>query len=225
MRPWSAEQQGQFPGPLDRVRVRLRDHVDHAGPAGVRLRAAEPGHVHVLAGHAAHHVGAGDEDPALLGEDHHVGQRGPVGGAARSGAEDHRDLRHHARGPGHSGEHGADRVQALDALAQPGTARVPQADHRRALRDGLLVGGHDRGAARGAHGAALHPGVAGERDRQHAVDLAAGGHRTAVVVRGQQPDGPGVEQGREAVLRVPAHGRLPGGGSRAWCSLWLDAAV
>ena len=43
----------------------------------MRLRAAEPGHVHVLAGHAAHYVRAGDEDPALLGQDHESVSAGP----------------------------------------------------------------------------------------------------------------------------------------------------
>jgi hypothetical protein len=50
--------------PVQRVRVGLGDHVHDAGPAAVRLGAAEPFHVHVLAGHRAHHVRAGDEDAA-----------------------------------------------------------------------------------------------------------------------------------------------------------------
>ena len=197
-----AEQHGQLPGPRDRLGVRGRHHVHHPGPARVRLGAAEPGHVHVLAGHAAHHVGAGDEDPPLLGEDHQVGQRGAVGGAAGRRAEHHRDLRHHAGGPGHRREDRADRVQALDALPEPGAAGVPQPDHRRALRQRLLVGGHDRRAPLRAQRPALHPRVAGERDREHAVDLAAGGHHPAGVVRRQQPGGPRVEQRLQADLGV-----------------------
>ena len=42
-------------------------------------------------------------------------------------------------GTGHGGEHGADRVQALDALRQPRAAGVPQADHRHALRERRVV--------------------------------------------------------------------------------------
>ena len=40
------------------------DDVADAGLLVVGVGAAEGGHVDVLAGHAAHHVGAGDEHPA-----------------------------------------------------------------------------------------------------------------------------------------------------------------
>ena len=107
-----------------------RDDVHHAGAPAVRLGAAEPLHVDVLAGDAAHHVGAGDEDPALVGQDHQVGQRRAVRGAAGGRAEHHRDLRHLADARVIAAKIGADRVQALDALAQPGAAGVPQPDDR-----------------------------------------------------------------------------------------------
>ena len=61
----------------------------------MRLVPAESRHVDVLAGHAADYVRAGDEDPALPGEDNDVGEGRPVSGPPGRGAEDYRDLRHH----------------------------------------------------------------------------------------------------------------------------------
>jgi hypothetical protein len=197
-----AKQRDEVPGPGKRRGVGGRHHVHDPGAARVWLGAAEPGHVHVLAGHAPHHVGAGDEDPALPGQDDHVGQGGTVGGAAGRRAEHHRDLRHHAGRPGHRGEHRTDRVQALHALAEPGAARVPQPDHGGALRERLLVRGHDRRAPGRAHRAALHPRVAGERDSGRAVDLADGRDRPAGVLRRQQPGCSRVEQRPEPDLGV-----------------------
>ena len=54
---------------------------------------------------------------------------GPVRRTAGRRAEDHGDLRHHARGAGHGGEDAAHAVQRLDALGEPGAARVPQASN------------------------------------------------------------------------------------------------
>ena len=187
----------------------------------MRLGPAEPGHVHVLAGHAADHIRPGDEDAAMIGKDHHVGEGRPVGRPPGRGAEHHGDLRHHPGGPGHRGENGAHRVQALHALTQPGATGVPQPDHRRALRHGLVVGGDDRGAPGAAHGAALNPRIAGERDRGHSVDIPGRGQRTAGVVRSEQAQRPGVEQALQPQLRV-ARGqsggrRLRGLGSAVEC--------
>ena len=96
----------------------------------MRLGAAEAQRVDVLAGHRAHDVGTGDEDPALGAEDHDVGQRRAVRRAAGGRAEHHRDLRDLAGGAGHDREDLADGVQRDDALAQPRAAGVPQADDR-----------------------------------------------------------------------------------------------
>ena len=173
----------------------------------MRLGAAQPGHVHVLAGHAADHVRAGDEDAAVIGQDHDVGERGPVRGPAGGRAQHHGDLRDLAGGPGHGGEHRAHRVQALHALAQPRAAGVPQPDHGGALGEGFLVGGHDRRAPLAAHGAALHPRVAGERDRRHPVDGPGRGDLPARVVRGEQADRARVKQRFEPDLGVPGDER------------------
>ena len=50
--------------------------------------AAERHHVDVLTGHAAHHVGSGDEDPALRRHDDDIGESRAVGGAAGRKADD-----------------------------------------------------------------------------------------------------------------------------------------
>ena len=168
----------------------------------MRLGTAEALHVHVFAGDAAHHVGTGHEDAALVGEDHQVGQRGPVGGTAGGGAEHHRDLRNLARRVGHGREHHADSVQALDALEDPGAAGVPQAQDRRAELDRVIVSGDDRLASGDAHGAALHPRVAGERHGWHVADAASAGQDAAVVGGQQEFEGAFVEQRLKPGLRI-----------------------
>ena len=182
--------------------------VHHARPPAVRLRAAQPRHVDVFAGHRPHHVRPGDEDPAVAGQDHHVRQGRPVGGAAGRRAEHHGDLRHHAGRRGHRGEYRADAVQRRDALGQPRAAGVPQADHRHTARDGLVVGRDDHRAAVGAHRAALDPRVGGERDRAGPVDQAARGDRAGPVGgdRGEQGHGARVEQRGEPADRVARQG-------------------
>ena len=71
---------------------------------------AEAGHVDVLAGDAAHHVGSGHEDPTFGSHDDDVGQRRSVGGTAGRETDHDRDLRDIARGPDHRFEYQADRV-------------------------------------------------------------------------------------------------------------------
>jgi hypothetical protein len=198
-----AQQQRQPPGLADRLGVGLRHHVHDPGAAAVRFRPAEPLGVDILAGHATHDVRTGDENPALAGQDDQVGEGRAVGGAARGRAEHHRDLRDLARGPGHGREHRAHRVQALHALAQPGAARVPQPDDRRAGRDRVVVSGDDRRAARAAQRAALHLGVAGERHRGQAVDGPGAREHPVGGRREQQRQRPRVEQGLQAGPRVP----------------------
>ncbi len=197
-----AEELDELARLVERVGVGGGDDVHDTGPAAVRLRAAEALHVDVLAGDAAHYIRTGDEDAALLGQDHQVGQRWPVRGAARRGAEDDGDLRHLAGGPGHGGENHADRVQARDAFEDPGAARMPQAHDRRADLQRVLVRRNDRLAACDAHGAALDARVAGERDGGNAADAARARHHSAVVCRKQQLQRAGVEQRLKARLRV-----------------------
>ena len=132
--PWAPSSAATVAGPVERLALGLGEDVHDAGAPAVRLGAAEPQHVDVLAGDRADHVGAGHEDPALRAEDHDVGQRRAVRRAAGGGAEHHRDLRDLAGGLRHHLEDPADRVQRQHALGQPGAAGVPQADDRDAGR-------------------------------------------------------------------------------------------
>ena len=122
---------------------------------------------------------------------HHddVGQGGPVCGAARGEADDHRDLRDVTRRPDHRLEDQADRVQRLDALGQPGTTGMPDADDRALLLDGGVVGVDDVGAALHAHRATHHGPVGAERDGPDTVDGARGGEHARAVTLVQQLEG------------------------------------
>ncbi len=184
-----AEQSDQPAAARVGVELVVGDDVAHAGLLVVGVRTAERRHVDVLAGDAAHDVGAGDEHPALRRHDDDVGQRGTVGGAAGGEADDHRDLRDVARRADHRLEDQADRVQRLDALGQPGTAGVPDADDRALLLDGGVVGVDDVRAALDAHGAAHDGAVGAERDGADAVDGAGGGQHAGAVTLVQQLDG------------------------------------
>ncbi len=221
----AAEQQGELARPGQGLAVGRRHHVDDPGAPAVRIRPAEPLHVHVLAGHAAHDIRSGHEDAALVGQDHQVGQGRPVGGTAGRGPEHDRDLRHLARGTGHGREDEADRVQALDALAQPRAAGMPEPDHRGADLQRPVVGGDDHDTAGAAHRAALHPRVTGERHGRHVVDQALGGEHAAGVGGQQQPHGSGVEESLEPGQRVaPGFGRaaVPRGAGTGRARRWPD---
>ena len=173
----------------------------------MRLGAAEALHVDLLAGDAADHLGAGDEDPAGAAHDHDVGQRRAVRGAAGRRAEHHRDLRHPAGGPDHRREDLADRVERDHALGEPGAAGVPQADHRHPLADREVDRVDDVPAALGAHRAAHPGGVGGERDHRRAVDLARA--RPARRSRPRPRD-----QAQRAAVEQRRAGAPPGRGSR-----------
>jgi hypothetical protein len=84
-----AEQSDQPTTTLVGVGLVVGDDVAHPGLLVVRVGAAQRGHVDVFAGDTAHDVGPGDEHPALRRHDHHVGQRGPVSGAAGGEADHH----------------------------------------------------------------------------------------------------------------------------------------
>ena len=180
----------------------LGEDVHDAGAAAVRLGAAEPQHVDVLAGHRADDVRAGHEDPALGAEDHDVGERRAVRRAAGGRAEHDRDLRDLAGGLGHRLEDPADRVQRQHALGQPGAAGVPEPDDRDPVGHRAVVGVDDDLAADVAHRAAHDGGVGAERDDGRAVDLADGGEHAGVVVGGDQLERALVDQRRQPLDRV-----------------------
>ena len=197
----------------------------------MRLGAAQAQRVDVLAGHRAHDVGAGDEDPALGAEDDDVGQRGAVRRAARGRAEHDRDLRHLAGRPGHDREDLADRVERDDALAQPGAAGVPEADDRAALGERAARRRQDHLAAGLAHRAALDGGVGAEGRRRGSVDATDRGEHPRVVLVGEQLDGARVEELPEPGQRVARvvglvdHDLPAGGGGGRHCSTVRNATA
>ncbi len=192
--PLLAEQSDQPATALVGVQLVVGDDVAHPGLLMVGLRTAERGHVHVLAGDAAHHVGPGDEHPAFRCHDDDVGQRRPVGGAAGGEADDHRDLRNVARRANHGLEHRADRVQRPHTFGQPGATGVPDADDRALLLDGGVVGVDDVLAAFGAHRAAHDGAVRAEGNCAHTVHGAGGGQYSRAITLVQQFDAVVVEE-------------------------------
>ena len=78
---------------------RARQEVRHAGRGVVHVAAAELVEGHVLAGHDADHLGAGDEHVAVpVDHEDEVGDGRRVHGAAGARPRDDADLRDHARG-------------------------------------------------------------------------------------------------------------------------------
>ena len=155
---------------LDVVRERI---VGHRGLGGVGDRAAQRLLRHDLVGHRLHHVGAGDEHVArILHHEDEVGHRRRVDRAARAGAHDEAELRHHAAGEDVALEHLGIAAQARDPLLDAGAARVVEADHRCAdlqrhvhhLADLLRVAFRQR--------AAEHGKVLAENKDQPPVDRA-----------------------------------------------------
>ncbi len=189
-----AEQPDQVPAARVGVGFVVGGDVAHPGLLVVGVGPAEGGHVDVLAGDAAHHVGTGHEHPAVRGHHDDVGERRPVGGAAGGEADDHRDLWDVSRGADHRLEHAAARVQRPHPLGEPGTAGVPETDDRALVLDGGVVGLDDVGAALHAHGTAHDGAVGAERDGAHTVDGAGRRQHTGAVTFMQQLDAALVEE-------------------------------
>ena len=168
------------------------------GLAMVGIRSTEGGHVDVLASDAAHHVGAGHEDPTLRCHDDDIGQCRPVRGTTGGEADHQRDLRDISGGPDHRFEHQAHRVQCLNAFGQAGSARVPDADDGALLFDSEVVGIDDVAAPVDAHSAAHDGPVSAERDRAQPVDRAGRGQDAGLVPLMQQFDAVIVEEGLQA---------------------------
>ncbi len=152
------------------------------GLGAVAHRAAELLEFDLLAGHGPDHLGAGDEHVrGLLDHEDEVGHRRRVDGAAGARPHDHADLRDHARALDVADEDVAVGAERDDALLDPGTAGVVEADHGRADLRGEV---HDLAHLLG-HRLAQRPAedreVLREDGDRAAVDRApAGHHRVAV---------------------------------------------
>ena len=167
-----AEQADQSAATRVGIEFVVGDDMTHPGLAMVGIRSAEGGHVDVLTGDAAHHVGPGHEDPALRCHDDDIGQCRPVRGTTGGEADHQRDLRDITGGPDHRFEHQTHRVQCFDAFGQAGSARVPDTDDGALLLDSEVVSIDDMAAPVDAHSAAHDGPVGAERDRAQPVDRA-----------------------------------------------------
>ena len=124
----AAKKSREFATTGEGIGLALGHDVHHARTTAVWFGAAEALHVDVFAGDRSHHLWPGHEDSSVGGEDHHVGERRPVGRAARGRAEHDRDLRNAPGGQRHGGEDAAHGIEAGHALAQARPAAVPEAD-------------------------------------------------------------------------------------------------
>ncbi|SLC95132.1 Uncharacterised protein [Mycobacteroides abscessus subsp. massiliense] len=177
------------------VQFIVGDDVAHTRLLVVGIGATQGGHVDVLTGDAADHVGPGDEHAALRRHDDDVGQGRAVCRAAGGEAHDHRDLGDVARGPDHGLEDQPHGVQGLHTLGQPRTAGVPDTHDGALLLDGGVVGVDDVAATLDTHGAAHDGAVGAEGDGPDSVDRARGGQHTRAVTLMQQLDAAVVEEG------------------------------
>ncbi|MPM37910.1 hypothetical protein SDC9_84530 [bioreactor metagenome] len=200
----------------DGFRVVVGDEVVHAGPGHVRIGATQIVLAHLLAGHLGDHVRPGDEHVGLAGLDDEVGQRRGVRGTAGTGPGDDRDLRHRTGQPDVRVEHLAVAGQRVDALLDPGAARVVDEDEGRAGGERGLHHLDDllglRLAGRATHhgevlGGDVHRAAEdGPRAGHHAVGRGLGGVHPegGRTVRTEHPgllERPGVEQGADPLTR------------------------
>ena len=135
---------------------------------------------HRLAGHRLDDLGTGDEHVGVVpGHDDEVHQRRRIGGAARAGAADDRDLRHHAGQQHVLVEHAAVSRERVDALLDAGAGGILECDDRRAEFRRLLHHRHDLLGVHLAQRAAEHGEILGE-GRNHASPDIAGADDHAV---------------------------------------------
>ena len=198
-RSWSilsvvlGQEADQLLGDQDGLLVIVGHEAVHAGDRHVRVGAAELILGDVLTGDLLDHVRPGDEHVGLAGLDDEVGQGRGVDRATGAGAGDDRDLRDHT-GQQHVGvEHLAVAGQRVDALLDPGAARIVEEEERRAVlqrglhhRHNLLVVGLAGRTAGDGEVLAGHP----HRATQHgaaAGDHAIGGHVSDIHAEGGGP--------------------------------------
>jgi len=111
-------------------------HVAHAADGIVRHRAAQLLEADVLVSHRADHVGAGHEHiRCIFDHKYKVGQRRAVNRPTRARPHDHAELGNHAAGERVAQEDVRVAAQADDALLNPRSARIVQADDGRAILD------------------------------------------------------------------------------------------
>jgi hypothetical protein len=167
----------QFFDDADGVGVVLREEMHIAGHGGVHVGAADLLQRHRLAGHRLDHLRPGDEHIGVgPGHDDEVHQRRRIGGAARAGAADHRDLRHHAGQQHVLVEHAAVARERVHALLDAGAGGILEGDDGRAEFRRLLHHRHDFLGVHLAQRTAEHGEILGEGRDHASVDIAGADH-------------------------------------------------
>ena len=168
--------------------VILREEMHVAGHGGVHVGAADLLHGDRLARHRLDHLGTGDEHVGVLpGHDDEVHQRRRIGGAARAGAADHRDLRDHAGQQHVLEEHAAVAGERVDALLDARAGGILECDDGRAEFRRLLHQRHDFLRVHLAERAAEHGEILGEGRNHASIDIAGADNHA---VGGQVPFSP-----------------------------------
>ena len=200
----------------------------NAAARRVNLGAAQALRGDLLAGDRLDHVRAGEEHRAVAGHDDEVGEGRRIHRAARAGAEDHRDLRDHARGHDIAHEDLAIGGQAAHPLLDARAAGIVQPDDRDATLQRQVLDAADLLRLHFGERAAEHGEVLGIHRHAAAVDLAEAGDdavageallvqaEIADLMRGQRAEfleRAVVEQQRQPLAR----------GELATCMLLFDA--
>ena len=132
---------------------------------------------HVFARHRLHHFRTGEEHiRSALHHQREVRQGGRIDRTAGAGAEDARNLRHHAGGHDVTLEYLGESAQSIDAFLDTCAARVVQAYARCAHFHGLVHDLADFFSHRFRQRTAVHGEVLCEDINQTAVYRAAAGH-------------------------------------------------
>jgi hypothetical protein len=148
---------------------------------GLHPGAAEVLHGDLLAEHRLDHLRTGDEHLAdLVDHEDEIGQGRTIDRTAGTGAEDHRDLRDHARGQGVAVEDLPVAGQRVDAFLDPRAARVVDPDQGDAHLHGMVHDLGDLARVRQAQGTAGDGEVLGEdADREPLHHARPGDHPVA----------------------------------------------
>ena len=141
-----------------------------------RFRSVDVGspqalHVHVLVGDGPDHLGSRDEHVGSA-PDHEdeVGDGRGVHGSPRTGAQDHGDLGHNSRGQGVPQDDVGVATQGDDALLDPGSPRIVEADEGSSVLHGHLLELDDLFRVGLGEGAAKNGEILGEGVDQAPVD-------------------------------------------------------
>ena len=159
----AGQEGGQRSALLDGVGFVVRDDVHDPRAAPVRVGAAEPQHVDVLAGDRANDVGSGDEDPAFGSQDHNVGERRPVAAPPAAKPSTMEICGTFPEAMVMAWKICPTASKDSTPSSQPGAAGVPDPENRNLIVERPLVGLNDDFAAVHSHRPAHDGGVRSKR--------------------------------------------------------------